>query len=585
MAGYLASGRASLGHVLARHASGRPWLVGEDCGELRLAVEGSSILAVSGVCGADDSALALAAARLRSVSDLDGFCETTPGSFLTLVSVDGVIRLQGPLSQRRRVFWRRLGDVDVAADRADVLARLSATAVDEAQLAIRLLYPTSPPPLDQAAMWRGVEVVPGGSHLTLNEDGRARVQVHWRPPNPDVPVEVAAPELGRALDDAITARLSTTRRVSADLSGGLDSTTLCFLTAERSVPLTVFRQDMLDPANSDEPYARLAAGALPNASHIVRRAPELPGRYAHPGLAALDPEEPYVWSASQADHQAVAALVADAGSRLHLTGHGGDEAFAAPPSYLHHLLRTRPWAGLRHLRGHQVLRRWEWRPLRHDLRDSRPFDKWLLDIVPPPVASMRTERSTNLSWGRAPALPPWATRDAFDLVTSQVRAVAGHAVPYSPIRAQHAMIAATTLAGRSVRLTDRLFRSRGVHFEAPYLDDRIVRIALSTRLDQHSDPRVFKPLLGRAVVGRVPDQIVGRTSKGEFSAEFYEGLSRHRKALCEELRDGHLATRGLIDGKAVVTALNTTYPTIDPIWWIDMTLSCERWLQTEYLRS
>ncbi|MFF4906268.1 asparagine synthase-related protein [Streptomyces sp. NPDC001260] len=97
------------------------------------------------------------------------------------------------------------------------------------------------------------------------------------------------------------------------------------------------------------------------------------------------------------------------GSRLHLTGIGGDHVAWCSEAYYHRLLRTSPLFALRQLRGFRAL--WQW-PLGGTVRalaDSRPYGAWLTDAArrlrdpsPAPVA-------TALGWGMAPRLFEWVT--------------------------------------------------------------------------------------------------------------------------------------------------------------------------------
>lgn len=75
---------------------------------------------------------------------------------------------------------------------------------------------------------------------------------------------------------------------------------------------------------------------------------------------------------------------------------------------------------------------------------------------------------------------------------------------------------------------------------------QVVEAALAVRLLDRSSPRHTKPVLAAALRRTVPDPILDRTAKGEFSAEVYAGVRRHERELLE-LADGMLLARlGLV---------------------------------------
>ncbi|MCP2276194.1 asparagine synthase-related protein [Nocardia amikacinitolerans] len=122
------------------------------------------------------------------------------------------------------------------------------------------------------------------------------------------------------------------------------------------------------------------------------------------------------------------------------------------------------------------------------------------------------------------------------------------------------------VCGRIVRQTRRIFQAANVALETPYLDDRVVETALAVRLRDCGHPGRYKPLLTEAMTGIVPQLNLARSTKGEFSAETYLGLRRHRAKLLDLLDSSVLAERGLVDQDALRRAAAATYPRADPLW-------------------
>jgi len=217
-------------HTVA-HASGNPWLIGRwGNDEITAVTAGSTQLAIIGCCPVSPAVLTREAERLRDIADLDRLARTLPGNFHLVAAVDGRLRVQGNASGLRLVFYTSVANLTVAADRADLLARLSGAELDERQVAVRLLWPV-PHPLLNTPLWSGVTAVAPENYLIMEAGGASRQSRWWSPPEPTRSLADNAPLLREVLTTAVDARSSGGGVVSCDLSGGLDSTSICFLAA------------------------------------------------------------------------------------------------------------------------------------------------------------------------------------------------------------------------------------------------------------------------------------------------------------------------------------------------------------------
>ncbi|MFC5183575.1 asparagine synthase-related protein [Actinomadura harenae] len=83
---------------------------------------------------------------------------------------------------------------------------------------------------------------------------------------PEPPVRaLGVARVRRALHDAVAVRAHGRTSLSADLSGGMDSTSVCFLAAGKVERLLTVRAESGDPGDEDGQWAGLAAAALPHA--------------------------------------------------------------------------------------------------------------------------------------------------------------------------------------------------------------------------------------------------------------------------------------------------------------------------------
>jgi len=175
------------------HPSGRPWLLGRwPESMLSSGHAGHTKIAVIGQHALTSDQLAAAAGRMRAVADLDRVAGSLVGSAHLLASVGGRVRVQGTVTGIRRVFHARVAGTTVAADRADVLAHLLNSGLDEERLAVHLLEPPILYPLAGQPVWHGVALLPTNRYLVIDGEGEHRSVRWWTPPEPVMPMAEGA---------------------------------------------------------------------------------------------------------------------------------------------------------------------------------------------------------------------------------------------------------------------------------------------------------------------------------------------------------------------------------------------------------
>ncbi|MFC8915246.1 lasso peptide isopeptide bond-forming cyclase [Streptomyces sp. NPDC057116] len=543
---------SSPGTRVLKHASGRPWLVGQwHDQDMVSARAGHTALAVIGCCPIDATELERHAGRLRDLAGLGALARTLPGSFHLVAALDGRLGVQGTASGLRLVFHASVDGVRVAASRADVLAGALGAEPDREQLALRLLWPV-PHPLGEAPMWQGVTAVRPEDTLIIAQDGRTvRHSRWWTPPEPVRPLAGSAPLVREALTAAVDARTRQGGVVSCDLSGGLDSTSICFLAARSPARVVASTWPGRDPADTDLHWATLAAESLPGVDHVVWDADTSPLVYTD--LLAIDDllDEPTigVMDRSRVLHHLPA--MAERGSRVHLTGIGGDHVAWCSEAYYHRLARTHPLFALRQLRGFRAL--WQW-PLTTTLKalaDQRAYPAWLADTATHLRDPLPPTAITSLGWGMPPRLFPWVTPDTEEIARQALRRAAEDAAPHHRDRGLHADLEQIRSCTRIIRQWDRMAARAGVPMASPFLDDRVIETCLAVRPSERVTPWQYKPLLTAAMHGVVPDPCLRRTNKAAASMDAADGLRRHRADLRALWEDSHLERLGLVDGAAL----------------------------------
>lgn len=562
------------------HHSGRPWIVGQwSDREITWAVAGEKRTALLGCSSVGVSELADRLNRVRTIDDLDTIAKTVPGCFHLIASIGGVVRAQGSLSTACQIFHGSALGVTLATDRPQVIAGLTGAGFHEDVLALHLLWPYGPPwPLSGRCVWRGVEALPSGHCLEIGPDGTQRVRRWWVPPEPELPLTAGASLLRETLFAAVDARTHGGDTVSADLSGGIDSTCLCFVATRDGRPLVTTHYASADPANEDRRWAEECIADLPISRHVVVPPGTSPVAYAEAVMTQADLEGPSsVVNRGVTEH--LARLVSELGSTRHLTGHGSDELFQPSAMCLHALLRRHPMKSIRYARAMKSMRRWTWSTMLRNFARSPSYVQWL-SATADRITEPSPTKNNQVGWELPARLPPWATPDAAVTVRRMLQDTATQAPqPIAALPVQHEMIRLTQINGTALRHSSTIGAPFGVSFQAPYIDDRVLEVALSIRLEDRIRIGSVKPVLAAAMRGVAPDRLLDRTSKSDAIWISYAGWRRHRRELLDLCDDSFLARMGLIDPSLLRSAflgLHLNGRTMAPL---DPTFKSELWLR------
>jgi asparagine synthase (glutamine-hydrolysing) len=406
----------------------------------------------------------------------------------------------------------------------------------------------------------------------------------WELPEACLSLEQGSEALRSALCDAVALRAGRGGTVSADLSGGLDSTALCFLADAAGADLVTYHVAPLDHANRDTAWARRAVELLPQARHRMLSADRSENLFDvgyTAELAGVAPEGPMSWASGLAHLRDLARRAVGEGSSSHLTGFGGDELFGRIPACAWSLARARPVGGLMLVNRYRLANRWSLGATVPQLLDRSTFAQSLtavaqrIDAPPPPLDE------PDFGWVFPLRMPTWATRDAVEAVRHLLLTTAAEGPgPLDADRTRHQALASLVFEGTALRQINTLLNGTGIVWEAPFLDDRVVEVALATAIDQRLATGRVKPLLTSAVQGIVPAKILDRRDKGEFSAEAFRGLERNRARILELCEDAQLAQLGLIDAAAFRSGVLDPGPMSHHLQPIETTVACESWLRT-----
>jgi asparagine synthase (glutamine-hydrolysing) len=574
-----------LGARALRHASGNPWIVGwwshED---LVVAAVGDRRVAVLGRTTADRQTLERGLRGVRTNADLTRLAGELSGCFHLISSLAGQVRAQGSLIGVCRIYYAMVNGVTVAADRADWLVRWTGASLDEDLLPLRLLLPYGPPwPLSHRCMWRGVREVTPGHWLQLDRDGGSRIRRWWSAPEPELSQADGAQRVRAALEESIRARAgsSGTSPLSLDLSGGMDSTSLCYLAHHLNIPTSTVHYAFSDPANPDSLWAERARRNLGPGPHAVVPTSSMPGFFTEEAssLSALDLDGPAdLVYPSKIEH--VAGLAASAGAGRHLRGHGADTLFMPDLTLANELLKWHPWRRLQILLAKRARARLSLAAVLKQMRGPGSYRSWLLRSARSLSPGRKLEQDGG--WEIAPQPPEWATPEAVAQARQlYLEAANADPEPLGPSPALHLVLRCLHTGAQHIRQSSAIGEPFGVVFDGPYLDDRVVEAVLSIRPRERFQAKVNKPVLAAAMRGVMPQEALERTDKSNGDRELFDGVRRSRRRLEEVLADPLLAQRGLVDARAMRAVVLGLQTDVNRLAQLGQTWACEIWLRAQ----
>ncbi|MFD3409641.1 asparagine synthase-related protein [Streptomyces cyaneofuscatus] len=589
---------AAVGGVLTvvAHPSGRPWVVARPLvrkvSHLR---RGDDALVLIGPNRVPEAVLAGLLDGVRDRAALERRLARLPGLHHVIAHLSGETWIRGTASGLRRIYHARHAEAgSIASDRPAVLAHLIGAPLDDGALALRMLD-FLPHPLSRRVLWRGVHETGAGYGLALPlaAPGTAatpgpREYRWWEPPPPELSLAEGARRLGDAVAASVRAHVGGLDRISCELSGGLDSTTLTFAArATGPAELSLLTVAARDRYSEDETWALRAVEAAhgghtdaPALAHHIIPADQAPYFYADLASTAAElNDEPLPVAPGRARAHLLLSRAHATGSRYHLTGYGGDELFLGLPHAYQDLFHGNPLTAWNHLSGLRHQLGWPLLPTLKALLNRSTFPRWLAGAVttePQPVT-----RTPLLSWGVRQSLRPWFTDHANALITEEFRAAAaGQAEPIDRWRGRHVDIDAVRMGARHFQAMEDIGMTIGLPVAAPFYDDRVLEATLAVRLEERISPWRYKPLLVEAMRGVVPDELLARTTKDHMSSDEHQGLREHAPELADLWTDSRLADHGLVDARHLLRLAAEPFSPVLVEHSISSTVAGETWLRT-----
>ena len=518
-------------------------------------------VAILGSCLATRKELLSALHRADAVKNYDELTRF-PGSYSVILATDGYVRISADPTGLKPVFYAVTKDYTVYSSSSLTVAQAVRSTVDRSWLAARLILPGVPGLIAHESPFVGVQAVPHGQWLELTS-GKATLRPYWKTPEPTLSARETATRLREEIVNAIEGRLDlATGQVTSDVSGGLDSTSLSLLAAERLARqgrklVTLTGVGTPDPRNEDFAHARAAIGYYDNIRPIIIGEDDLASVYADLDQGPLTDEPTSAACAFKRLRQRFALLQRE-GCEMHMCGEGGDAVLQGPPSYLADLVQCRRIATLRrHARGWAASLRTT-SPAKLVLQAVRlsrlGYADWLaeqadrLEAQDMSINRSIDKRRESLDWGwQSASREEWFPVEARGLVGERLRLYSLAAAPYSQRPGQHQQVAAVVDAGRSTRMLEQVADAFPLTLESPYLDPSVVEVCLSARTEERTDPYRPKPLLVQALGGDLPTSVLARRNKGYYSRTSFRAIEANAAGIQRLFDRSMLADLGLLD--------------------------------------
>jgi asparagine synthase (glutamine-hydrolysing) len=466
----------------------------------------------------------------------------------------------------------------LVSDSAAVLAQYTGAPLNETELALAIagnvplhLFPTS-------THWTGVFAVPAMHWLRVDSNGNTDTIRWWYPPQPDASIADASERLRDTLLTTLERESTNDRSISADLSGGLDSTSIVYALSHLRRRPALFHAVSSNQRNDDDVWATRASEDLDLDLITLGSFADHSASFDVNAARQTMLDHPPIWRGSAGYLELLAEKFDDGRNHVHFTGIGGDELFGFVPALIWSLAAT---AGRRHpaIRRFRLLHRWTGRATSRALRSTASVSLEVQASLDRLRAPEDSGPASTLAWNPRVTLPAWATGETEALVHTALRQRVGAGIePLDSDRMRHQILESLAFQGMVVRQINQSYGDATRVWYSPFLDRSVVEAAMSLRIEDRIGADVAKPLLAAASKPFMPTDFFRRNGKGEYSMDVYAEFGRKRDQLVERFAQSRLAARGLIDPDVLAASVSSPVAAGDVISGVERLVSLENWL-------
>jgi asparagine synthase (glutamine-hydrolysing) len=380
----------------------------------------------------------------------------------------------------------------------------------------------------EESILKGVSQVPPGSNLTYNLSGplKKKVSNYWNPSsatNLNISMDAAISEVREVFSDSVRLRLRSDVPIAILLSGGIDSSAIASCMAEQVGPDSVQTLSAVSrkPSMDERRHIKLVNSHLGVKSNLVCVDPS-PDEALELMQAAVHHNDMPIADFSNVAHLLLMREAASMGTKVVLSGQGADELFCGYRKYVgfyaQQLLRDRKILKLSKmlltflLRG-TVLNQFRFSEAKRYLTTNKEVSGFLGEkmraFLPVPMGLQKGMRLVD--------------RQIYDLQKTSVPSLTHY--------------------------EDRMSMANGVEIRLPFLDQRLVELALKLPEKFKLKSGWTKYVLRKAIEDKLPSDITWRKDKQGFLNPQAQWLKNEWKPIVKNhiAKDSIICASGIVD--------------------------------------
>ena len=406
-------------------------------------------------------------------------------------------------------------------------------------------------PEDQCAV-KGVYKLPPGSWASWRRDGTRRSGRYWDPAEiaqsaavSDQPTDLAA-----VLEESVAAHLVSDVPVASFLSGGLDSSLITAMAANRTPSIEAYtitfrpEDQRLEAMPDDAVYARKMAAHLGIRLHEIEISPDVVDLLPR----IVDVLDEPIGDPAAINTVLMCRAAREAGVKVLLSGMGADEMFGGYRKHLACVLGAKYTALPKTLRTRVVapgVRRLPVAAGGRGLRYSRWAKRFLTFAELPEESAFRRSYSLYDPDELEALLAPELSAHVQDVVQAHSRLYADGRLS-DHVNRMCLTDSRLFLPGLNLAYTDRSSMSASTEVRVPFVDPLVFRAAFTFRGNEKIRGRTQKIPLRQVAEDWVPRDVLDRP-KASFGAPLRAWVTNDLTTLIDDvLLDGRLVSSGFL---------------------------------------
>jgi asparagine synthase (glutamine-hydrolysing) len=421
-------------------------------------------------------------------------------------------------------------------------------SVDPAALVASTLFYFLP---DEQCAIKGVYKLPPGSWAEWRLDGSTRSGRYWEPAEEALAAAEGPPaDLSAVLEESVAAHMVADVPVASFLSGGLDSSLITAMAAQRDPGIEAYtitfrpEDQRLEAMPDDAVYARKMAAHLGIRLHEIEISPDVVDMLTR----VVDVLDEPIGDPAAINTVLMCEAAREAGVKVVLSGMGADELFGGYRKHLACLLAARYQSVPKSIRSRVVAPGVHRLPVAaggRGLRYTRWAKRFLSFAELPEEAAFRRSYSLYDPEEIVALLDPEMAPHVHDVFEAH-RALYADGQMADHVNRMCLTDTRLFLPGLNLAYTDRSSMATSTEVRVPFVDPHVFRAAFSFRGDQKIKGRTQKVPLRAIADGWVPSDVVNRP-KASFGAPLRAWVTNDLGPLIDDvLLNGQLVASGFL---------------------------------------